>query len=75
MPLPPRKRAVLHATEVTARTSSNAKPNNAILATASCNCGGPGGRPGMQPICLACARWTRHMAGIAARQAQWARCA
>lgn len=53
-------------------SGQNRRPNSAILPTA-CYCGGPGGRPGQAPICLACARTDRWMGYVERRMAM--RCA
>lgn len=46
----------------------NRQTDGAILATA-CNCGGPGGRPGMQPICIGCYRFHKSITAAIARRA------
>lgn len=45
------------------------KPNNNAtnfgrLATGACACGGPGGRPGMVPICRNCLAADRYMRAV-----------
>lgn len=39
----------------------------------ACSCGGPGGHPGMQPICIACAHADRYMRQVYSRNADRAR--
>jgi hypothetical protein len=50
----------------TSQNRLNGKSN--ILATA-CSCGGPGGRPGMQPICIGCFKFHKSITAAIARQA------
>lgn len=45
--------------------------NIATLGTAACYCGGPGGRPGMAPICLSCYSAHRLITRVKARRAAW----
>lgn len=35
-----------------------------MLATGACTCGGPGGRPGMVPICRNCLAADRYMRAV-----------
>lgn len=48
--------------------SQHRQPDIAILATACC-CGGPGGRPGMNPVCMNCFRLHKAVTAAIARQA------
>ena len=40
----------------------NRQPQSAMLG--ACRCGGPGGRPGMQPVCPTCKAFSRHASGV-----------
>lgn len=65
----PRGRAGSRTTETAALTGTNTRKSSALVT--HCNCGGPGGRPGMLPICKTCVRadqqyreaWLRRLIG------------
>ncbi len=42
--------------------------NRTRLINPVCSCGGPGGRPGMTPICLACYKSSKSITAAIARQ-------
>ena len=43
--------------------------NRTRLINPVCSCGGPGGRPGMTPICLSCFKFHKAITDAIARQA------
>lgn len=62
----PRGRAGSRTTETAALTRTNTRKSTALVT--HCNCGGPGGRPGMWPICQACAGSDRYAREIFLRR-------
>jgi hypothetical protein len=51
--------------------SSNIAPHQlrpkALRRVTGCYCGGPGGRPGMAPVCVLCSAANRYMGQVATR--------
>jgi hypothetical protein len=50
------------------RTSQN-RLNGKSNILGACSCGGPGGRPGMQPICIGCFKFHKSITAAIARRA------
>lgn len=62
----PRKWAGSRTTETAALTKTY--PRNFSTLGTACFCGGPGGRPGMKPVCRACAQADRYMREVGLRR-------